>query len=238
MRSVLRSLIFCLFAAGVLAAPSNAQQRSEIEPRQAVPVREFQALRVVQRAPAAERDPNLAVIDWNAAREDRQRQLIAFRQQAARVTAAVGAAPFAPPLSASSQERLRPVRLPVLLPQVSGPVTTRPGGEPGVMLITRDHFYDASFSIPGLTVHVSGTAVIRHRLTDAAMAGALEAGRGADGVRFSRDEGGYTADFSRYGAAYTVSIECASRTDPRCRNEAGVRALVERLVVAGGSPEE
>lgn len=227
-------------AAAQQAEPEAAPTRLPVQRAQAVqavPLRDFQELRVVQAERTTPGDPNLAEIDWAAAQADRQRQLAAYRQQS--LTAVTAAPPpFAPPLSAASQERLRPVRLPVLLPQIGGPVTTRQGGDPGVMLITRAHFYDASFAVPGMSVHVSGTAIIRHRVTDAGMAATLDAGRGADGVRVSRDEGGYTADFSRYGAAYTLSIECASRTDRRCADETAVRALVDRLVVAGGNPEE
>jgi len=183
------------------------------------------------------RDPALAVIDWDQALADRAQHLAAYRRALVGQTAAVAVQPFSPPLSSRSQDNLRPVHLPVLLPQIGGQVLTRDGGEPGVMLISRAHFYDASFSIDGLSVHVSGTARINHRQPDAALAQALQAQRDGQGLEITRDEGGHTALFSRYGAAYTVSVECASRSDARCRDDSALRDLVARLVVAGGVPE-
>jgi len=223
----------CLLAAGALLAcmPAHARQQEE------APLR-LQALQT--QAEEAENGPLLADIDWAQAFADRDRQLAEFRQTQANGTlsAVRPQQTFIPQISERSLARLTPVRLPVLLPQLQGAVTARAGGQPGLMLMTRDHFYDASFHQDGVSVHITGTRIIHHSVNTPDLAAAMRRGRGGDGVRVSRDEGGFTADFSRYGAAYTISVECASRTDPRCADESFIRALTGRLVVAGGNPEE
>lgn len=217
------------------AQPAPRAVVQQLDPAQLERLQAFQQLQVVRPEQA---DPNLAVIDWEAARADRQRQLAAYRETLGQsATTARLPTPFAAPLSERSQAQLRPVHLPVLLPQTNAQVLTRDGGQPGVMLITRAAFYDASMSLDGMSVHLGGNRRINHRRADPGMETMLNRGRAADGLRISRDEAGYTADFTRYGASYTVSIECSSRTDPRCADEAAVRALVDSLVVAGGNPE-
>jgi hypothetical protein len=252
------------FAAAALAltaaAPGFAQQtapprddppqRFQIDPRQVQPVdrgqfqiQDFSQLRPV-RPETQERDPRLAVIDWTAAYSDRARQIAELSQSPNRSPNQVGttATPtqgFLPEISDRSRERIRPVHMPVLLPTpVSGEtITTRAGGEPGMMLVTRAYFYDAAWSIDGLSVQVNGTRLINHRGNAVARAADLNRGRGGDGYRIVTNESGLTADFSRYGAAYTVTLECGSGTDPRCADEAHLRGLLGRLIVAGGNPD-
>lgn len=200
---------------------------------QTVPLQDFSQLRPV----IAQDDPvpegrRLAQIDWDAAIADQRRQQ-SFPQSA---TVEVATFPQPAPIAERSENNIRPVRLPVLLPRWGSTVFTRPGGEPGVMLITRSHVYDASWYETGLSVHVSGTRVINH-VGEGVRSAMLDRGRGSEGVRIQRDEGGLTADFSRYGAAYTLSLECESRTDPRCADEMALRQLIAGLVVAGGSPD-
>lgn len=187
-----------------------------------------------------ERDPRLADIDWDAARTDQERQLAQFREQTqATATRVVTTESYTPFVSSRLAERLEPVHLPVLLPRVNGVISTRAGGEPGLMLRTRANFYDASYDQNGMSVSISGTRIIHHRMNSPEMRRRLNNGRGADGVQVEADEsGGYTANFSRYGAAYTVTIECATARDPRCQSENTIREIVGSLVVAGGNPEE
>jgi hypothetical protein len=187
-----------------------------------------------------ERDPRLADIDWNAARTDQERQLAQFREQTqATATRVVTTESYTPFVSPRLAERLEPVHMPVLLPRVNGVISTRSGGEPGLMLRTRANFYDASYDHDGMSVTISGTRIIHHRMRSPEMRRRMSNGRGADGVQVEADEsGGYTANFSRYGAAYTVTIECATARDPRCQSEDTIREIVASLVVAGGNPEE
>ncbi len=192
-----------------------------------------------QTAPR-ERDPRPAEIDWDAARSDMERQLGEFRQQTqATETRVVTTESYTPFVSRGLAGRLEPVHMPVLLPRVNGVISTRPGGEPGLMLRTRANFYDASYDLDGMSVAISGTRIIHHRMNAPEMRRTMNIGRDADGVQVQADEsGGYTANFSRYGAAYTVTIECATARDPRCQSEDTVRGIVRSLVVAGGNPEE
>lgn len=233
--------------------PDDPAPRAQIDPRQAQPVdrnqfqiQDFSQLRPV-RPESQERDPRLAVIDWAAAYSDRERQLAALRESSdvspnRPATTAATAAPtqgFLPQISERSRERIRPVHMPVLLPTpASGEViTTRAGGEAGMMLVTRAYFYDAAWSVDGMSVQVNGTRLINHRGNAVARAAGLNRGRGADGYRIVTNESGLTADFSRYGAAYTVTLECGSGTDPRCADETYLRDLLDRLIVAGGNPD-
>lgn len=213
---------------------SSTLQGLEVDP---VRLQAFQQLQAVID-PQRPVDENLAVIDWDAARKDRNDQLVAYRRLITQQVSTAQQRPFSPPLSRQSQAGLRPVHLPVLLPQIGAAVTTRDGGEAGIMLITRAHFYDASFYVDGVSVHVGGNARINHRQSDPAFQARLAADANADGIRISQDEGGYTASFTRYGAAYTVSAECDSRSDARCRNSDLIETLLDQLVVAGGNPEE
>lgn len=218
------------------------QERFDIE--------RFRQLEVIRRGqdgqvsqddpPPRERDPRLAEIDWAQARADHERQLSDFRQRTQSTpTRVVTTESYTPYIAPHLIPRLEPVHMPVLLPQVNGAVSTRSGGDPGMMLRTRAYFYDASFDQDGMSVAISGTRIIHHRLNAPAMRRSMNVGRGPDGVQVQADEsGGYTANFSRYGAAYTVTIECATARDPRCRSENTIREIVRSLVVAGGNPED
>ncbi|MEQ8404010.1 MAG: hypothetical protein RKE49_02850 [Oceanicaulis sp.] len=229
--------------------PQDDPQPARIDPDQlqAVDPSRFQLEDFTRLRPVIqdtrERDPRLAIINWAEAAEDRRRDLAEYREQlstrddAAGLSRAPAQGPL-PQLAERSRANIRPVHMPVLLPG-AGPqaLTTRPGGEPGLMLMTRAYFYDASWHEDGVSVHVGGSRLINHRGNDVARAAGLNRGRGGDGYRIVTNESGLTADFSRYGAAYTVTVECASASDPRCADEAYLRALLDRLIVAGGNPE-
>ncbi|MEQ8435442.1 MAG: hypothetical protein RIA71_14515 [Oceanicaulis sp.] len=240
------------FAQQSAPPPDDPPQRLQIDPRQLQPVergqfqiQDFSQLRPV-RPESQERDPRLAVIDWTAAFSDRERQLAALRESSdfspnrpgATAATAAPTQGVLPQISGRSRERIRPVHMPVLLPVAAAEaITTRAGGEPGMMLLTRAHFYDAAWTIDGMSVQVNGTRLINHRGDAVARAADLNRGRGADRYRIVTNESGLTADFSRYGAAYTVTLECGSGTDPRCADETYLRGLLDRLIVAGGNPD-
>lgn len=250
-----------LLSSFLVTAPALSQQREEparvFEQRdfqrplpERFDIERFRQLEVIRRGvagqvsqndpPPRDRDPRLAEIDWEAARADLERQLSDFRQRTQSTpTRLVTSESYTPYVAPRFIDRLEPVHMPVLLPQVNGAVAIRPGGEPGLMLRTRANFYDASFYQNGLSVAISGTRLINHRINAPELRRRLDIGRGADGVQVQADEsGGYTANFSRYGAAYTVTIECGTARDPRCQSEDTIRAIVGRLVIAGGNPEE
>jgi hypothetical protein len=192
------------------------------------------------QATRRERDPRLADIDWTQARLDQERQLSEFRRLThATPDRMVTTESYTPAVARYLQDQLEPVHMPVLLPMVQGVISTRSGGESGLMLRTRPNFYDASYDVDGMSVAISGTRIIRHRISSPEMQQRMNNGRDANGVQIESDEsGGYTANFSRYRAAYTVTIECATARDPRCQSEDAIRDIVRSLVVAGGNPEE
>lgn len=227
--------------------PGQLQERFDIERFRQMDVIRRGAEQAAQQAQTdtalptqRERDPRLAEIDWTAARNDQERQLAEFRQQTQSTpTRVVTTESYTPFVARELQDRLEPVHMPVLLPRVNGVISTRAGGQPGLMLRTRANFYDASYDHDGMSVAISGTRIIHHRMRSEEMRRRMNNGRGADGVQIEADEsGGYTANFSRYGAAYTVTIECATARDPRCQSEDAIRDIVRSLVVAGGNPEE
>jgi hypothetical protein len=234
------------------AAPAqvNPAQLRQIDPAQlqridpaqiqAIDRAQFQIQDFTQLRPVipdeTRRDPRLAVIDWTAAYEDRRVEQFEYSGDA--TTAVTAPQSYLPQINEQSAQRIRPVHMPVLLPRRNGEATlTRMGGEPGMMVMTRAHFYDAAYHVDGMSVHVGGTRLINHRGADAARAAGLNRGRDARGFRIVRNESGLTADFTRYGAAYTVTLECGSADDPRCADETYIRDLLRRLVVAGGNPE-
>jgi hypothetical protein len=59
-----------------------------------------------------------------------------------------------------------------------------------------------------------------------------------DGLVIQGGEGGVDASFNRYGASYSISLECAKpETDMRCNGDAYIRSVISRLMVvlpAGG----
>ena len=51
----------------------------------------------------------------------------------------------------------------------------------------------------------------------------------------TRNERIWSLSWIEHGAAYTLELECAEETDPRCRTDATARQLAAALVYAGGS---
>jgi hypothetical protein len=101
--------------------------------------------------------------------------------------------------------------------------------------------YAVSSSSPGMSFHMTGhgrafdlmpAAVRRLPRAD------LRARIPADGVVIEHTEFGLDASFNRFGAAYSISLECADPADPRCTSDVFVRGLISRLmvVVPGEAP--
>ncbi len=60
-----------------------------------------------------------------------------------------------------------------------------------------------------------------------------------DGIVIDGGEAGINASFSRFGASYSISLECAQpQTDPRCISPGYVKGVIARLmVVTPGGPK-
>lgn len=184
----------------------------------------------LQAQPADPDAPRTVAINWDQARADARRQGAANQ--------AVTAARVAPELPRPSNREAAAVantRLPVLVPNM-GILSASP--PPTVLLFPRTDFYTLSISGDGLVIEVFGTRLAHAVAPDALTARQLRA-TGPDELRVSATEYGQVADFNRYGAAYTVTLECDNRqTDPRCADDELVRRLARSLVIAGGSPGE
>ena len=127
------------------------------------------------------------------------------------------------------------VSIPVLLP-----------GEPdlaaGLRFFPNGAFYAVSSSYNGMSFVLTGAgrafplspATARNLPT-----GDLSSRIPADGIVIEQAEAGIDAGFTRYGAAYSINLECAQKTaDPRCANAAYIRGVISRLmvVVPGSAP--
>lgn len=159
-------------------------------------------LRAAAAAPPAAAPPAVA-IDWESARNDARSGPNAPAR--ARVDG----------FAASNRDKIARVSIPVLLP-----------GEPDLMqdleIFPSGAFYSASASSRGMGLLITGSG----------RALATAAGhQPKPGVNVERSESGMEANFGRYGAAYSVGVDCRRPEDVRCTDPAYLRGLVARLVV-------
>ena len=117
------------------------------------------------------------------------------------------------------------VHLPVLLPAAGAGATVPGRGDPGVLFFARGDTYVASCEMSGVSVEIAGMS--RGRFTVPGSAPDV-----------TSNATGMEANFSRYGAGYTVTVACS---DPRARSECTdpdfIRGVISALRVAGGSPD-
>tara|TARA_R110002124_G_scaffold60436_2_gene165704 strand:+ start:3282 stop:3959 length:678 start_codon:yes stop_codon:yes gene_type:complete len=181
--------------------------------------------------PASPGAPRAMAINWDQAQAD-------ARRQGAVNSAPVAAARLAPEMPRPSNREAAEVantRLPVLVPNMAVLNASPP---PTVLLFPRPDFYTLSISGDGLVIEIFGTRLAHAVAPDAITARQLRA-TGPDALRVSATEYGQVADFNRYGAAYSVTLECDNpQGDPRCADDVLVRRLARSLVIAAGSPGE
>jgi hypothetical protein len=125
--------------------------------------------------------------------------------------------------------------LPILLP-FDQEIATKAA----VSVFPRAHSYAASMRMTEITVEVHGdrrAMVLSEndplmRIVQSKNVARLA---GADvPYALDRTEGGYDLTFSRFGAAYLVSIECFNpETDPRCTKPDHIRSLAEKMGLFG-----
>ncbi|MCW5725072.1 MAG: hypothetical protein KIS81_08935 [Maricaulaceae bacterium] len=225
-------------SAAAQTQPTRPQPRPETLQIQPDTLRQVIQDRLTQAEPAQPRrdptpsDPVVAPVNWTEAVTDVRRQQAAA--QDTRVAAVTPQAAAVRPTNIRAQDMATP-SLPVLLPQ---PQTTiaQMGAAPQVLLFPREHFYTASMSGGGYLVEVFGT-----RLVHAPPAGAMQRTprlMAADPDRYLavRTEGGWDINFTRYGAAYTVTLECDNPEDARCATDTWAREIARSLLIAGGAP--
>ncbi len=135
---------------------------------------------------------------------------------------------------AANRPLIDQIAIPVLLP--SEPLLAE-----HLRIFPNGAHYAASSRSGGMSFHMTGhgrafdlmPAAVR-RLPHADLRARIP----ADGIVIEHTEFGLDAGFSRFGAAYSISLECADPTDRRCIDDNFVRGLVARLmVVIPGSSE-
>jgi hypothetical protein len=136
-------------------------------------------------------------------------------------------------LSASAREAVTRSSLPVLLPKRSALL------ERAVVMPAAQY---TAVSIPaddrnhGVTISLQANR-IAHRYAELPPALGRDVVRGHD-AWITRNEGIWSASWTEHGVHYVLELECARPgDDPRCENDAALRALAEELVFVGGSFE-
>ena len=230
MRKFLTPLALALLASSGTQAQTSAPPRQGLTLQQVAQVSQPNVLRQATAQPASPDSPRTVAIDWEQARADARRQ--------ANINAEITAARLAPALPRPSNRQAAQVantRLPVLVPNMAS-LSSSP--EPTVLLFPQPDFYTLSIMGDGLVIEVFGTRLAHAVAPDAITARQLRA-TDPDALRISATEYGQVADFNRYGAAYTVTLECDNpQSDPRCADDTLVRHLARSLVIAAGSPGE
>lgn len=234
-----RSEVNSVYAARLLQADTRTSdrqaQRAALETQTAniFSLASLQQLSRVQPRTPQPDAPVAVEIDWSAAQVDRRRQGIAQTQNATTATTAFVAQTVRPtnPQAAEAQN----TRLPVLLPPLQ---VLQINGTPTVLLFPRENFYTASITGDRVVIEVFGTRLAHTRAPDARAARNFAAGSN-DGYRIAQTEYGQEVHFNRYGAAYSVTIECdRPEQDTRCTSQAYARQLAEALVIVAGTPGE
>lgn len=169
----------------------------------------------VTAAPSIER--TLTSIDWSAVQEAVRAQRLArtkFRQMT---------------IAANAPQPSLPMLLPVEQRLAAAAVNVFPQGDS----------YSASMRMGDITVEIHGdrrALVLQagHPLLRLIKARHTARIAGAD-VSFALDksEGGFDLTFSRFGAAYLISIECKNPEEERCVKPDFVRALAESMGLFG-----
>jgi hypothetical protein len=113
------------------------------------------------------------------------------------------------------------ITIPVLLP-------IEPDLAPGLRIFPNGPFYTVSSKSNGMSFVLTGSG----RAFPVNSKSAHPLVIPPDGIVIDGAEGGMNASFNRFGASYSISLECASPTsDPRCTNPAYVRGVIARLMV-------
>ena len=176
--------------------------------------------------------PVAMAINWGQAAEDIQLQARQYQRTSTVAAVGQGNLPFARPTNPEAAG-VSDTGLPVLIP---GTDALGLDSNARVLLFPRENFYNLSITAPGLLIEVFGTRLAHARAPDPLSTRRLSAGDG-NGYRIGATEYGRELSFNRYGAAYSITVECdRPETDARCRNDAYVRGLADSLIIAAGNP--
>ena len=121
--------------------------------------------------------------------------------------------------------QLANIKLPVLLPAM--PFMSRASS-----VVSETYFYDVTIPLERARILVSGDRYYQHDISDKLNIPeqAME-----DTPQFTRSDGIVEVNFNRYGANYTIIIECDKpQTDERCLKTDFLKEVYESLEIVGG----
>lgn len=177
-------------------------------------------------------NPRRVAIDWDQVRADIRAQNARDNNFTTAVTALVQRYPQPSNDAAAGANQ---TRLPVLMP--SRAALALPA-EPRVLLFPQEDFFTISITGSDILIEVFGTRLAHAEAPDPVSLRRLRT-RDGDGFQITRTEGGVEVNLNRYGAAYSVTVECFSpETDPRCTQPDYARNLALSLGIVAGSPDE
>ena len=234
-----RLTLLAPFAAALLASAASPAQQQTMTAQPGQPPATPDTTRLAQLTtlqPNREPRPDAPVamaINWGQAGEDIQRQAREYQRTSTLTAAVQGNLPFARPTNPEAAA-VTATTLPVLIP---GTAALGLDGNARVLLFPRPDFYTLSITAPGLVIEVFGTRLAHARTPDPLSTRRLNATDG-DGYRVGQTEYGRELSFNRYGAAYSITVECDQpETDTHCRNDAYIRQLANSLIIAAGTPD-
>jgi len=196
---------------------------------QSQPVRQATLAQRDVRTPTPQ-EPVAATVEWDEVRADARAEN-ARRLRVQSVAAVRQAQTFPVPRNLEPGD-LDDMEVPVLVPTYNA---LRFSETPNVLLFPRGDFYTLSVTGEGLTIEVFCTRLAHSRATDPRSARYLR-GSGPEGYRNERTEYGREVSFNRYGAAYSITIECDdSENDPRCTAPDYGEQLMQSLQILPGS---
>ena len=209
--------------------PDPAQAaRPEINPAQlnAANLQRLQAAQAQQRT-ATPSEPVVVEVNWDQARNDARRSAAADQN----FTAVRQTRTFPVPRNLD-RERLAQTEVPILVPTYAALGFS---SEPVVLLFPRGDFYTLSITGEAVLVEVFCTRIAHSQPSDPLTARRIR-GAGPEGYRSEQTEYGREISFTRYGVAYSITIECDQPgADPRCVAPAYGQGLYQSLQLLPGS---
>ena len=228
--------VLLLASSGSWAQSAPTQPTGQPVPTQIDPTRlntaNLQTLQAQPARTATPSDPVAVTVNWDQARID------------ARTAAANTNQSTRPEIGLARQVRTFPIprnldpvslaqtEVPILVPTYAALGFSR---EPVTLLFPRGDFYTLSITGEGVLVEVFCTR-LAHAEPNTAISARRIRGSGPEGYRTEQTEYGREVSFTRYGIAYSITIECDDpEGDARCAAPQYGRGLMESLQILPGS---
>jgi hypothetical protein len=104
-----------------------------------------------------------------------------------------------------------------------------------MIVVADNNFYTISFLLQGATFMVEGDKTFQQSVSTSNQK--FQKVMKASPIEFIQEEGIMSTDFNRHGVNYTLSVECDNpKKDKRCKEEAFLQNLYNRLIMVGGRP--